>query len=634
MNKWYTSLLKKIKNSGNRVFLTDTNSLLNDRNFCNDLSSLFTIHKYKNESEFYLFLEKHENENILIYSKEDNHNTYIQDNFDNFDLNLSSIFPGLELNILNNMDVSYLQQIYDHYNLLKSKDIHINTKSIIFKSIWNLNPEDLYSPTENLKIILSYLIDKKDFDTSILETISKNLSINLNNFDLENWIEDIIINYISSINKNSIPKFDLSDNLIQFYLSKISFNKEKIAININQNTLKSAPWLSLFIEESSDEITKNKINNDIIIFKNLLNKFKDGIDLNQIDNIFYLSRLFFKIFYNIQFHNFKFSEFCDIESCYLRLSNIFKLIVEEKIFETLLNFHYNKRPYTINKLLNYTSHKLKDENLAIIIFDGMSFDEWFILKKFLNNFKIKETESFAILPTITQFSRTSMLTNSLPKSFMQDNKPNYNKIEEEGFKNYFKSIKINGNNIAESDILFGRVNPNNDYIKTKKEKHKFEHLKGYNVIGLISNLFDDLSHDVSVYGDMKSNLYKNIKSAIESSNILHLLEKLKDFGYKIVISSDHGNIFCKGNDIKYNKNLQIDKKSKRTLIFNEEIFADNILRDNPEQVIKYNSNKVYPNDYFFILACENYFFANKDNFSITHGSFMPEEWIVPVVILE
>lgn len=257
--------------------------------------------------------------------------------------------------------------------------------------------------------------------------------------------------------------------------------------------------------------------------------------------------------------------------------------------------------------------------------DGMSYDEWFILKKYLDSFKIKELESFSILPSITSFSRTSIFTGKTPNRFLdENNKVPYN-CEEKGFKQYFQSKKVD-----ENDILFGYIDLNNEHVKNKKEIVEFEYLKGYKVMGLICNLFDDESHSIQIFGENKSNLYKNIDSAINSSKLVDLLKTLNDDGYKVILTADHGNIYCEGNEIKENKMLQFEKKSTRCFIYDNESLADKIVNENPKECFKWNYN-LLSNDLFLVFATEGFF---GKGFSVTHGSYMPEECIVPVIILE
>lgn len=633
MNKWYQSLTKEIENSGNRIFLHDPNGLLDDMNLQGDLSLKYHLHQYQNDADLFIFLDKYQDEPILIYSKEEIQRGFISNQFSVIKLDLKLVFPDLDINILENMDVSFLQRIYNYYQELKSQDKSMDTEQLVFKSVWGVDLGDLYSATNNLKIALSYLIDDKDLDKSILEKISKKLGLKIQNLK-ENqqlfldWIKEIILNYISALDEDNHPKYDLSNNLIQFYLSKIEINSETISEKINNEIIEKEPWLATFKQDPSEEFLKTKIESDISTFREIFQRIdKDEFDLNQIDDLFKLSKTFFEIFYTIQSNDWPLNDFMDIESCYLSLNNLFKKLLDKNIFELLFNYPYNNKPYTANRILDHIYLNYPNENIALILLDGMSYDEWFVLKEYLDSFQIQEMETFAILPTITSFSRTSIFSGKVPKNFINNKKINSNS-EINGFYSYLK-----GKGIPDEDILFGRIDLNNNYVKTKKETIDFEFLQGYGALGLICNLFDDLSHSAIVYGEIKSNFYKNIRNAIESSQIVQLLEKLRQQGYKIVLASDHGNIFSKGNGIKSNKMLEFERKSTRCLIFDNESFADKMVEENPDKCVKFNYN-IISNDLFLVLATENYYFSKEDSYSITHGSFMPEEWIVPLVILK
>ena len=241
------------------------------------------------------------------------------------------------------------------------------------------------------------------------------------------------------------------------------------------------------------------------------------------------------------------------------------------------------------------------------------------------SFKIKELESFSILPSITSYSRTSIFTGKTPNRFLdENNKVKYNE-EPKGFTKYFTDKKI-----QENDILWGRIDLNNNVVKLTKGVTQFEYLKGYKVLGLVCNLFDDESHSINVFGENKSNLYKNIISAIESSKLVELLDYLRNNDYKVILTSDHGNVYCEGNGISHNKMLESKRKSIRCLMFDSENLADNLVNEHPDDCFKFKYNFL-SNDIYLVFAI-NGCFGNKT--AITHGSFTPEECIVPVVILE
>ncbi|MDR0911973.1 MAG: PglZ domain-containing protein [Methanobrevibacter sp.] len=567
MNKWYQYFLNQLKYH-NRVFVYDEHGLLKSMDFYKDLSRFYEINKYENEGNLHLFLDKNKDKPILVYSNEKIRLKFIEDNFDTYILDLNKIFPDLDINTLNNMNLNDLQEIYDYYDDLKSKNSFmdkINLNEILLSQKLNNNKQKIK--------------DNKQKTENNHQELKDKLKIDIENFN----------NHLNSFNNSSN-----SDN------------------------------------SDSDDSNSNALDLDNV---NQDNEFYiDSFDLERIDDLFVLSKSFFEIIYTIQYNKFSFNDFIDIDGVYGKLDSIFKTIVKENVFDKLIHYPHNKRPYTLNKLLDHIYYKFKEDKVALIVMDGMSYDEWFILKNYLESFKITENESFAILPTVTAYSRTSMFSGKLPKFFMDDNFNVMQNVEEKGFEEYFKN-----KNVDEKDILFGRIDLNNNKIikniNSNKEEIEFEYLKGYKAIGLISNLFDDNAHTNEGFGANKSNLYNDIKNDIESSSLIHLFEKLKEFGYKIILSSDHGNLYCKGNGIKFNKNLQFDKKSKRVLIYDEEVFANKLINENGEKLIKYQS-KAFPKELYFILAKYNEFFSKTDSYSITHGSYSPEEWIVPVVILE
>ena len=86
--------------------------------------------------------------------------------------------------------------------------------------------------------------------------------------------------------------------------------------------------------------------------------------------------------------------------------------------------------------------------------------------------------------------------------------------------------------------------------------------------------------------------------------------------------------------IKPNKNLEFEtRKSNRCIIFDNEIFADTLVKDNPGKCFKFKYN-VIGNDLTLVFPSATEFFSNKEGYSITHGGIMPEEWVVPLVIFK
>ena len=628
--KWYDSLIKKIENNGNNIFLYDLEGLLTDRNFYKDLSQKYDIFQYESDGDYFQFKNLKSSKPKLMYS-----NTYIKRAFtkDAFKISVVDVFDKLDESILDNMDVKYYQKLFDYCKESEANNLSIsreNTQNIIFQCIWGIDLGMLYNPTTNLRIAFEYLIDKKKLDEFIVKKISDNLGVDLkqlfgDDIKTKKFIESIILNYID---ENQFKhEFDLSCPLIQYYLSKYDFKSSKVSEKIDDAILNKYPWLIKFkLNSDSKVLTIKKIRSEIMEFQMYYDKIyeDDILDLNDLEDIFILSKKYFTIIYEIQSNDLSLDDF-DHKMFNKKINDIFKSIVSENIYEQLFNYPYNKKPFTVDRILDYINYNYKNDNIALIVMDGMSYDEWFILKTYLNSFKIKEMESFSILPSITSYSRTSIFTGKTPNRFLdENNKVKYNE-ESKGFIKYFSDKKI-----QENDILWGRIDLNNNVVKVNNDETEFKYLKGYKSLGLVCNLFDDESHSINVFGENKSNLYKNIISAIESSKLIELLNYLRDNDYKIILTADHGNVYCEGNGISHNKMLESERKSIRCLMFDSESLADDLVKEHHNDCFKFKYN-LLSNDIYLVFAI-NGCFGNKT--AITHGSYTPEECIVPVVILE
>ena len=146
-------------------------------------------------------------------------------------------------------------------------------------------------------------------------------------------------------------------------------------------------------------------------------------------------------------------------------------------------------------------HKF-EKKIALIVMDGMAYDEWFILKEELKDFKTIESEVFAIIPTVTAFSRTSIFSGKTPAEFM-DEKLRFNEEKE-----FYKAMDEKG--FKSDNTLYGHLNLKHNILKTKDGDKKYDHLKEYDFLGIVCNIFDEISHQDILTNNGKVNFYKNL----------------------------------------------------------------------------------------------------------------------------
>ena len=174
--KWYDSLIKKIQNYGNNIFLYDLDGLLEDRNFLRDLSINYEIFKYEKDEDFFRF-KTSKSQSKLIYSNTDVQRSFIKNPLF---ISINDVFENLNHSIMRNTDVSFYQKIFDYCEESESHNLTIspeNTENIIFQSVWNIDLGMLFNPTNNLKVALDYLINKRRLDDSIIQIISEKISV-------------------------------------------------------------------------------------------------------------------------------------------------------------------------------------------------------------------------------------------------------------------------------------------------------------------------------------------------------------------------------------------------------------------------------------------------------------------------
>jgi hypothetical protein len=387
-------------------------------------------------------------------------------------------------------------------------------------------------------------------------------------------------------------------------------------------------WLSKFKKEPNKEELITSIKSSIESYRSKMNEMiNKEFDFNEIDDIMKLSRLFCEIIFNLQNNEIKVNEYLDIDKEYDDFDKLFrsKLInTNNNNYEYLPNASQSDKPLTVNKILDFAKNKF-DKKIALVVMDGMSFDEWFVLKDELKKFKTEENEIFAIIPTVTAFSRTSIFSGKTPAEFM-DEKLRFNEEKE-----FYKAMDEKG--FKSDNTLYGHLNLKHNILKTKDGDKKYDHLKEYDFLGIVCNIFDEISHQDILTNNGKVNFYKNVRNEIKSSSLVDFFNQLKQDGYHIIITADHGNVFCKGNGIKSNKNLEIDRESLRCLIFNNENFADNLINQNHSTTFSY-TNSMLPKGVTLVLPIKNQFFGNEKDLRISHGGISPEELIVPLVILE
>lgn len=273
--------------------------------------------------------------------------------------------------------------------------------------------------------------------------------------------------------------------------------------------------------------------------------------------------------------------------------------------------------HQIAKSLAYRRAELNAAKTALIVMDGMSYDQWLCIKTELDlkTYETSEDTLFAWIPTLTSISRQSIFNASVPYYFAQHigstvKEPNH-------WKRYWED-----NGVTSQSIHYLRIDGTGD-IGAELEKQV--NLRSALVIGLVLNVIDDIMHGMNLGS---AGMHSQIKHWVKQGYFASLLQILIDHGYTVWITSDHGNLECEGIGNIPDGALS-ETKASRVRIYQSEALRDQAARKADTSLAW--TPKGLPNDLCCLFAPYRGSYHTVGKKIVSHGGISLEEVMVPFV---
>ncbi len=300
-------------------------------------------------------------------------------------------------------------------------------------------------------------------------------------------------------------------------------------------------------------------------------------------------------------------QYDDIENSLSKINEDFQKYINNSYFSKISSSAI-QRPKMVNRILPFIARNhSKDERVALIVIDGMTYWQYLLLEKELQLLGISTINSFTLawLPSITKLSRQAIFKGDTPNLDYKQSPYEEQKLWEKFWvsQNGFK--KIESYNIGYNHGSLTIDNPN----KTRQ--------------AFVDTTLDERMHAV---GNIRE-LY--LLSEEWAKDTASDIKDIHEMGYHIYITTDHGNIQASPWRLlnSHEKTFLYEKESRgnRHLIYSNIDYLNQFVTENKdiksELLIKDNW-AVWRNSKSF-----------SNNVEITHGGAYFLEVVIPFIII-
>lgn len=259
---------------------------------------------------------------------------------------------------------------------------------------------------------------------------------------------------------------------------------------------------------------------------------------------------------------------------------------------------------------------------ALIVVDGLGLDQWVTIRQLLQkqdvNLVMRESATFAWIPTLTSVSRQSIFSGKPPLYFPSS--VNSTNSEEKLWKQFWE-----GHGLSRLDVAYQRSLGDGDAAGVLDSAI---HPGKTKVVGLVVDKVDKIMHGMQLGS---AGMHNQIKQWCQGGFLADLVGQLLEYGYEVWLTADHGNIQCEGKG-RPSEGVIAETRGERVRVYPTPELRTQVAGAFP---FAHEWQPVgLPADYFPLVAGGHDAFVNPGDTIVGHGGVAIEEVIVPLVKFE
>ncbi len=637
---WYQRVLEKFNLEMHRIILVaDPDGILQEESILGNLTGQgFEVVEYNDPVAFrYVYEAEFRDQTdrkLIVQVRDHNLNVLPYDVLQvgvPVSLSLAEFFPRFSYPVLKQLDmdvIGALYQAYSEYDGGKLGDQ--GTREFVLQHVYELVPGLIKNIEQFIRILISLHYRKVQLSEDLIEFINEKLQgkeffTGINGAKLlagreefwgflqEQW-RLFIYNKIKGGGQTLVP-FEHND--IRVYIDNLFLEGILTPVDVTEGADNLPGWAKVGIAGYQDTHGEQRLTLLIEKLEKLLHQ--ENLSYQHWLNVAPVLAEAKVIVHEVE--NLPRAIKDRFNGVYRELGKLFKewLLVK---YGTLSNLPYIKNPVMVHhipKFLGYQGRKNGWQRLALVVLDGMAWDQWLLVKKHLlkaSGVRFEEGSSFAWVPTMTSVSRQAIFAGEPPRYF-KDSLFTTNK-EDQLWKRFWENEGFKAFNIKLVKELGDGDGSELDSLLSDPKTQ---------ILGLVIDKVDKMVHGQQLG---TKGMYQDIELWMQGGYLQSLLDKLLANNFKVYIASDHGNVAAVGQG-KLNQGVLVDSKGERFRIYQNQEFLREAMEETKS--IAWPNKYGLPEDIHILLAEDETAYITKGKSVVSHGGISIEEIIVPFIRL-
>jgi len=265
--------------------------------------------------------------------------------------------------------------------------------------------------------------------------------------------------------------------------------------------------------------------------------------------------------------------------------------------------------------------KSQQEKIALIVVDGLSLDQWLVVKNELceqrPGLQFREHGVFGWIPTITPVSRQALFAGKLPLYFPAS--INTTAKESSLWVQFWLDQGLTRAQVSYTKGL------GDGSVHELKELLQYPQVR---VVGLVVDKVDKIMHGMELG---TAGMHNQVRQWLLQGYITRLIDLLHSLGFSVWLTSDHGNIEAEGCG-RPTEGAIADLKGERVRVYPDQILRSKV-KEKFSDAVEWPAIGL-PEDYLALLAQRRSAFINEGKRTVAHGGVTIEEVVVPFIQIE